>query len=89
MATAWRKAIGHGDAYGQIAWGDPGTGLSFSFVTNTAMHGVNAEREFERAIRLDRRLLAHADKSFEDLHHFARAFNTSTKGVASAVTLIQ
>ncbi len=46
------KAIGHGGAYGQIVWGDPATGLLFSFVTNTAMNGVNAEREFERTMRL-------------------------------------
>ena len=46
------KAIGHGGAHGQIAWGDPATGLSFSFVTNTAMNGVNTGREFERTMRL-------------------------------------
>jgi CubicO group peptidase (beta-lactamase class C family) len=29
------RAIGHDGAAGQIAWGDPATGLSFSWLTNT------------------------------------------------------
>ena len=28
------RAFGHGGAGGQVAWGDPETGLSFSYCTN-------------------------------------------------------
>ncbi|MFA7296822.1 MAG: serine hydrolase domain-containing protein [Dehalococcoidia bacterium] len=45
-ATSSPRAFGHGGAGGQLAWGDPESGLSVGFVTNGF---VNAERQRERS----------------------------------------
>jgi CubicO group peptidase (beta-lactamase class C family) len=47
-------AFGHGGAFGQIAWADPASGLSFAFLTNAA------DRNMARAITRDRILNAAA-----------------------------
>jgi CubicO group peptidase (beta-lactamase class C family) len=44
------RAIGHMGAGGQVAWGDPATGISFAFVTNGAER--NAARQGANGIRL-------------------------------------
>ena len=51
--TNTAKAFGHGGAGGQIAWGDPGTGLSFGYVTN----GMDAHmlRQARRGVGLSSR----------------------------------
>jgi CubicO group peptidase (beta-lactamase class C family) len=44
------RAIGHMGAGGQVAWGDPASGISFAFVTNGAER--NAARQGANGIRL-------------------------------------
>jgi CubicO group peptidase (beta-lactamase class C family) len=44
------RAIGHMGAGGQVAWGDPATGISFAFLTNGAER--NAARQGANGIRL-------------------------------------
>ena len=43
-------AVGHSGAGGQLAWGDPTTGLSFGYVTNG--HDANALRQARRGISI-------------------------------------
>lgn len=43
-------AVGHSGAGGQIAWGDPSTGLSFGYVTNG--HDAHAVRQAKRGISI-------------------------------------
>jgi len=48
--TVSPRAFGHDGAAGQIAWADPGTGLSFAYVTN----GIDANvlRQARRGVAL-------------------------------------
>ena len=49
-------AFGHGGAGGQIAWGDPATGISFGYCTNG--HDQNIFRQGRRGISLSTRAAA-------------------------------
>ena len=49
-------AFGHGGAGGQIAWGDPATGISFAYCTNG--HDQNIFRQGRRGISLSTRAAA-------------------------------
>lgn len=51
--TNTERAFGHGGAGGQIAWGDPGTGISFGYCTNG--HDRNAIRQGRRGVSLSTR----------------------------------
>ncbi len=51
--TNTEHAFGHGGAGGQIAWGDPGTGISFGYCTNG--HDRNAIRSGRRGVSLSNR----------------------------------
>jgi len=46
-------AFGHNGAGGQIAWGDPATGISFAFCTSS--HDRNALRKARRMVALSSR----------------------------------
>lgn len=54
--TNSEKAFGHGGAGGQIAWADPGTGLSFAYVTNG--HDRNPLRMGRRGVSLSTKAAA-------------------------------
>lgn len=51
--TNTERAFGHGGAGGQIAWGDPGTGISFGYCTNG--HDRNNIRQGRRGVSLSTR----------------------------------
>ena len=55
------RAIGHDGAAGQIAWGDPESGLSFSWVTNTF---TKAGQDQPRIVRLSTLAGAWAPKDY-------------------------
>jgi len=50
------SAFGHGGAGGQIAWGDPGTGISFGYCTNG--HDRHAIRQGRRGVSISTRAAA-------------------------------
>jgi CubicO group peptidase (beta-lactamase class C family) len=52
-------AFGHNGAYGQIAWADPATGVSFSYLTN----GLD-----QHVIRESRRTSGIASRAAQCLH---------------------
>ncbi len=54
--TNSEMAFGHGGAGGQIAWADPGTGLSFAYVTNG--HDRNPLRMGRRGVSLSTKAAA-------------------------------
>ncbi|MEM7221314.1 MAG: serine hydrolase domain-containing protein [Pseudomonadota bacterium] len=51
--TNSERAVGHNGAGGQIAWGDPSTGLSLGYVTNG--HDAHAVRQARRGISISNR----------------------------------
>ncbi len=51
--TNTEQAVGHGGAGGQIAWGDPGTGLSLGYVTNG--HDRHMVRQARRGVSISNR----------------------------------
>ncbi|MGZ8764025.1 MAG: serine hydrolase, partial [Acidimicrobiia bacterium] len=51
--TTSPRAFGHGGAAGQIAWGDPETGLSFAFCTNG--NDLDLLRQWRRGVALSSR----------------------------------
>jgi CubicO group peptidase (beta-lactamase class C family) len=51
--TTSPRAFGHGGAAGQIAWGDPATGLSFGFCTNG--NDLDLLRQWRRGVALSSR----------------------------------
>lgn len=54
--TNTERAFGHGGAGGQIAWGDPGTGISFGYCTNG--HDRHMIRQGRRGVSLSTRAAA-------------------------------
>ncbi len=54
--TNSKGAFGHGGAGGQIAWGDPATGISFGYCTNG--HDQNPFRQGRRGVSLSTRAAA-------------------------------
>jgi CubicO group peptidase (beta-lactamase class C family) len=57
--TTSPRAFGHGGAAGQIAWGDPETGLSFGFCTNG--NDIDLLRQWRRGVALSSRAGATTD----------------------------